>query len=456
MTAIASPIPFYDDAPALEAAAPLEGRCPTGFFLFLLVNATLFIRPSEIAESLEGLPIYEVLVSLCLICSYPAVLQQLRWRSLRSNPATLFVLGLLPAIALSHLSHGNTYEMRTQSFDFLKVVIYYLLLTALVDSRPRLRRFLTTVTVCVTLIASLCLLQYYDVIDIPSLRVLREGAASDPDALGGVTLLRLQAMGIFHDPNDFSLILVVAILAVMHSMIQSTSWIVRAAHLAPLSVLGGAFALTQSRGGFLSLAVGVSVLAVARWGLKRSVPALLIALPVMLILFGGRQTDINLDSNDTSGSRVALWRDSMSFFHQFPFFGNGSNTLADAIGYVSHNSYVHAYAELGFLGGTCFVGACYLLILGLVRCTTTDLGDSGLAGWRPCVLAIVAAYTAGLFSLTRLYSSPTYLALGMGTSYLGIVRNSGGTVVPKHVFRRTVLVSCGCIVFLHVFIRIVV
>src|SRR5690349_2803861 len=50
-------------ASSLRPSVPLSlvsSSSSTGFILFLLVNATLFIRPSEISPSLEGLPIYNV------------------------------------------------------------------------------------------------------------------------------------------------------------------------------------------------------------------------------------------------------------------------------------------------------------------------------------------------------------------------------------------------------------
>ena len=36
------------------------------FWVFVLVNATLFIRPSEVVPALDKLPIYNVLIVICL------------------------------------------------------------------------------------------------------------------------------------------------------------------------------------------------------------------------------------------------------------------------------------------------------------------------------------------------------------------------------------------------------
>ena len=52
--------------PAAPAAAPRHGL---GFFLFLLVNAALFVRPAEVVPALVGWNIYEVLILACLAAS---------------------------------------------------------------------------------------------------------------------------------------------------------------------------------------------------------------------------------------------------------------------------------------------------------------------------------------------------------------------------------------------------
>src|SRR5581483_9793333 len=121
------------------ASAP---ACALGFALFLLVNAALFIRPAEIFPSLEELPVYELLIVTCLLFSLPVVVSQLNSRSLKANPTTACVLGLLAAVVLSQLTNFSLYGARTGGFDFAKVVVYYLLCVGLLNSVARLRNFL--------------------------------------------------------------------------------------------------------------------------------------------------------------------------------------------------------------------------------------------------------------------------------------------------------------------------
>jgi hypothetical protein len=72
-----------------------------GFFLFLLVNATLFIRPAEIIPELLDLPIYNVLILSCFGVSFPAVVRRLRARALAEEPLSMCVVGLLVVVTCS-------------------------------------------------------------------------------------------------------------------------------------------------------------------------------------------------------------------------------------------------------------------------------------------------------------------------------------------------------------------
>ena len=78
------------------------------FFLFLLINATLFIRPAEIVPALLDLPIYQVFILGCLLVSLPAVMEQLSIRSLVERPASACVVGVLASVVLTGSTSSST------------------------------------------------------------------------------------------------------------------------------------------------------------------------------------------------------------------------------------------------------------------------------------------------------------------------------------------------------------
>lgn len=445
--------------PELGVVAGATSRCPIGYGLFILLNAVLFVRPAEIVPDWDGLPIYQCIIIACLIASWPVILPQLTWSSLKKNPITLCVLGLLPAIILSHLSHGDTFYARQGGTEFSKVILYYLLLVGLIDSPTRLRSFLLIITGFVLVTAILSLMTHFGLIHIEALEDLLEGYNDDlpPEAQVGV-IVRIRAMGIFNDPNDFCLILNAAAFICLHFLLGQRGWLFRFLWALPIALSLYGVALTQSRGGFLATLAGALVMVFSRLPWKRAVWIAALLLPGMLVLFAGRSTNIDVnDEGDTAQGRILLWRDSMVVFHHNRYFGLGENMIVDEIGHVSHNSYVQAYAELGFLGGTFFAGAFYLSVLGVGRLRPRKAPglDPQLVSLRLCLLPVLAEYMMGMYSLSRNYVNTTYLMLGVVGAYLALADASGFDVpiMNRRLVRNVVLASIGCVLYFEVFVR---
>lgn len=439
---------------------PAGGRCRLGFALFILVNAALFVRPADIVEGWEGLQIYQYLIIACLLASLPVVIPQLKWSSLRKNPITLCVIGLLPAIVMSHLSHGDTWYAKSGAIEFGKVVLYYLLLMGLIDSPARLRRFLIIFVGFVLCITILCLLNHHEFIDIPALADLKEGY--DPDLLSfeqGEVLIRLRAMGIFNDPNDLCLILNAASFICLHLLIENKNLLVRLGLAACIMTMLYALALTQSRGGFLSLLVGLIVFLFTRVSRKQAVLIGAVVLPVIFVIFAGRITNIDInDTNDTAQGRIQLWRDALIQFHHMPLFGFGEGQIQGEIGNVVHNSFVHGYAELGLFGGTFFVAAFYVAVVGLARLTSSRAPTlpPDLRSLRICLLPVLASYMMGIYSLSRNYVIATYLVLGIVAALLGFASKAGGEVpmITRRLIRQIALASVACVFYFEAFVRV--
>ena len=102
-----------------------------GFFLFILLNATLFFRPHELIPEFGEPPIYNVIILACLAVSSSAVLRQLTSSSLSKDPIAACALCLLGSVVLSNLSHLRFGEAISSGIEFIKLLVYFLLLVAL-------------------------------------------------------------------------------------------------------------------------------------------------------------------------------------------------------------------------------------------------------------------------------------------------------------------------------------
>ena len=425
-----------------------------GFLLFILVNATLFIRPAEIVPELLELPIYNVLMIASIICTLPAILKQLSVRSLISSPITACVLGIQAMVILSHLGNGNSYYARTMGLEFLKIVLYYLVLVSLLNTPARLQRFLTSLVWLIAIMASLALLHYYGKITLPSMETLtREEVDQSTGEVYNV--LQLQGTGIFSDPNDLCLILVTGMVICLHGMSDRRLGLFRAAWAAPLILFGYTLALTSSRGGFLGLLAAMIVTFCARFGVKRSLPLIVLGLPTMFLLFAGRQTNISTSSG-TGQARIQLWAAGLDVFRQRPFFGVGQGLIADEITQETHNSFVHCYPDMGFFGGTLF-----LTLFGASVVTLRRLGarpdaivDPDLRRLRPYLLGIVAGYMAGMTSISRAYIAPTYMIPALVAVFAHLAADEPPLQLSGRFVRNALIGSVIFLIFTYIYVRL--
>jgi len=311
----------------------------------------------------------------------------------------------------------------------------------------------------------LSLLQFHGVLDLHAdeygISILnRRGIQVNEDTGEVATIQQLRASGIFSDPNDFSLVLVTSIL-VSTDLPLSAAPFTRPVWLVTLAISSYAFALTKSRGGFLSLLAGIAVYAITRAGWKRALVAGVFALPLLLFVFSGRQTSINVsDQNDTAFGRVALWYEGIQQFKSSPLFGMGFGEFGERVGLVVHNSYVHSYTEMGFLGGTLFACAIGLPLMAMYRLRRGQSPDGAfeLNSLQPVLFSVLAAYAVGIFSISRAYAIYTYLVLGVSTAFLCVAAEQvSGVIQPLNarLVRRMLVGSVALFLVIFVFVRVV-
>jgi putative inorganic carbon (hco3(-)) transporter len=268
-------------------------------------------------------------------------------------------------------------------------------------------------------------------------------------------LVRLCGTGVFNDPNDYALILILAMCGCGYGLGERRWGSMRWALLVPLALLGYALVLTHSRGGALSGIAAIMAYLATRLGWRNALPILWLLLLPLPALIPSRQTDLNLDDpEDSFQQRLELWGLSLDAFRSSPVLGIGQGKLVDTIGFVSHNSFIHAFAELGLIGGVAFLGAFYLLARGLL---SAQCAERDIARLRPYILAIVVGYGAGLLSLSRCYTVTTQLVLGLGTASLAVACRSAGAALPRLDLRCVVGITAVGLLFLasaYMFVRV--
>jgi hypothetical protein len=432
-----------------------EGKQSLDYPLFIVLNAILFLRPTEVIPALDGLPLYNATIICCLVASFSKIGRSLSLRSLVGRPISLCVLGLLPAVVLSHLSHGSLGGARESFSEFSKVVLYYFLLESTLDTERRLNGFFNWLCVFIAIVASLTTAAYHDWFDLPAFAPHREWA-TDPESGELYLNARLQAVGIFGNPNDFSRILLVAMALCLFRMNRRHTGLKRWVWGAPPVLFGHALALTQSRGALLALLAGLLAFYCAKYGRKAALPAL-ITFPLILAVFSGRQTEFSTDSG-TAQDRIKLWSEGFGLFRRAPLFGVGMNQFVDEVGMAAHNSFLNCYSELGLVGGSLFFGANYFALAGLIvrRKEPLEILKGDLARMGPYLLGILVLYQVGMLTSNRSYSLPTYMILGL-VAVFARTREANTTSsrnLTADMFLRMMLISVVFIISLYLFVRL--
>jgi hypothetical protein len=463
------------------------------FFLFVVANAMLFIRPSELVPELGDVELYRYFIIACLIVGLPVIIQQLFTRCAGVPPVAGCVLGLFPAVVLSHVSQGNADEALDQGIEFFKVLVYFLLLLGLLTTTTKLRQFLYWLVLFCAALAAVAVLRYHADLGAPA-PPPKKTPAENPegknvgvhgtsvkeqvrDEKSGelVDVNRMCGTGIFNDPNDLALVLITAIPLCLYWLTDPKRKAARPLWIAVLMVLGYALALTYSRGGFLALLAGLLVMFQVRFGGKKSLGLALLVLPLLFLVFAGRMTSISA-SEGTGQSRIQLWSDGLTFFQQAPFFGIGMDGYSKVSRHVAHNSYIHCYAELGLFGGTLFLGAFYFALRGLYSArpdaedpdepevrpgaaVTPPPESAELRRLHPYLLAMLVSYAVGIAFLSRSYIVPTYLLLGLAVAFMRL--RAAGTVTRtpawcKLVLPRLIGISFCFLIASYTFVRLFV
>lgn len=390
------------------------------FVLFLLLNAVLLIRPEEFFPDIAGLRLYLITIVLCTLTSLPRLQELLSLRSLQYRPVEVCIILLLASTILSLCMRGRISEALLDfGPEFAKVVLYYFLLIAIIDTPSRFRAFITAIVLLVVVLTSIALAQFYGVADFPNI-VPCIDKATDPLTGEEVPFPRMVSSGIFNDPNDLCLILGLGILCCIYGATTTTTGFAsRLLWFAPIPLFAFSILQTHSRGGLLGVLAGGAAYLFSRYGGPKSIPYAVGGVVAALLAIGGRQGSIS--GGGTAHERLMFWAQGLTELFSQPVYlltGLGNGWFVNENGLVAHNSFVQAYVELGIIGGGAFIGAFYLAARIIYGFGQGIKAPSWIIHARHFGFASVIGYAVGCFSITRNFIVPTYLTLGIASALL--------------------------------------
>jgi hypothetical protein len=201
-----------------------------------LVNylAFLYIRPQDFVLALQGMPIMLVLGvgTAALVFLHRAVRH--RRLVLAPVPQHLFVLWFYLAIVVSQMAQLKLHGALDASLEFVPTVVMYFLIVELVDSWKRIKIILILLVHLTLALAIQGLVMHFT-----------------GTGFGGKQAYegRIQAVGIFSDPNDLALIINCVLPLVVLWLLQSRSLLIKIYSFFVIILFVYAIFLTASRGG---------------------------------------------------------------------------------------------------------------------------------------------------------------------------------------------------------------
>ena len=449
-----------------------------------MANAALFVRPSELFPALGDVQIYLAMIVSAMLCNLRGMQDQLRPRSLIQQPVNLCVVGMVIAIPMSLIvSQFYLGGAADGAWTMFKIVCYYLMLVSVINTPHRLRQFMLVTAVCSTIVVAVSILDFQafkskwvgntdlalqvekdKLVDFDDRVLWHVVEVHGVDALGNAVYgFRMRGLGIFNDPNDVAILIAVVSFICVYFMTDTKLSVARFLWLIPLAILAFGYVETQSRGGLLAIGAAGMVWLTMRYG--KQVAILMgvmgmLAAPVAL----GRAANMNI-SDGSGQERIQIWGEGLEALKSSKFpFGIGQHSFADVAGHVAHNSYVHAFVELGFVGGSLFFGMFFLPGYAFYCMKRYGIVSTSpeIRRMMPFVAGILTAWCVGMGSLSRCYTPSTYMIVGLCAAYInlaGFHRPKPAPIISLNrvTAQRWAVCSFGllmcCFVFVRVFAR---
>jgi O-antigen ligase len=316
-----------------------------GLFVF---NFLLYARPQEMFPELLGsFPLVKI-IAIATLFAYLAAKLSAGERFTIWTPELMMVLAIaFLGIAFTPIAAAPQDSLNVLLDTFLKIVIIFVLMINLLNTKSRLRAIMSLSVICGSALGLFAIINYVNG------NFMMQNKQSTNRVVGIV-------QGMFGNPNDLALSLNVLLPLSVAFALSSRGW-KRGFYFACTAILTIGVIVTFSRGGFLGLlAAGLVLL----WKLSRrnrglAVLAFVLAtgffLAVMPAGYSNRLTTIFSIEEDPTGSsqarRELLNRAAqVASNHLIIGVGMGNFHIYSIREQVAHNSYLEIAAELGLLG----------------------------------------------------------------------------------------------------------
>lgn len=359
------------------------------FFIFLII-----IRPQDFVQGLVGTRIVFYVMGFMSIAW---LISDIKKELIRTQLDKFVVFFLIWCSVSTINTHWMSYVVET-SIEQLKLLLIYFLVITVINTKARFHIALWCIVGFMFLVATMGILQAFG-IDLTG-----AGMGFAPDK--GVWQIR--GAGNFDNPNDLAYSVVLIVPFALGRLLVGPGLAIRFFCFGTLTTALYCIYLTQSRGGLLALIVCLAFWFLS-WArsptLKRA--ALVVSLVGVIATFSLQTSGYRNDGS--AMGRVEAWVAGMEMIQSHPLLGVGKGQFTEHHLRDSHNSYVRAGADTGFVGLYAFVGILFTLFYFLKRpeCSAEmRVYHSGFVGY-------FSSFAVGSIFSTRTYDIVFFVMVAM-------------------------------------------
>ncbi len=216
-------------------------------------------------------------------------------------------------------------------------------------------------------------------------------------------------IGVFNDPNDMGMFLVMNIPIAIFFMVNTQRFLMKLMWLAVAGVLVMGIYWTGSRGSLVGVMAVLFSFFYLRFGRVKSLVLASLSVPGVIIVMSSFRT-ISKD-DESAMQRLTAWYEGIQMLFHRPLFGFGKERFLEYHYKVAHNSFVTVMAELGVVGymlWMTFVLLCMIMLLKVINLKKTEHAkDPKLS--REISLAIFLQVSLIGFCSTAFFISRSYV-----------------------------------------------
>ena len=401
----------------------------------------LYLRPQDYVLALQNIPIMLALSAATFVLMILHMAVRYRMIALPRVPQNLLMLWFYAAIVVSQLMWLNAANTIDATLDFLPTLVMYFLIATLLSTHRKLKFTVNLIVIATVVLAVSGLIQYFT-----------------GKGLGGKETYegRIQAVGIFSDPNDLGLALVVVLPYFYLKLTEMTPLWQKPLAFGGLALIMYALFLTQSRGGILALGVLLVLLLIRRVG---KTIGLVAGGVVFLAIFAlaPRMGTISTEEASAAG-RVEAWSIGLTLLQTYPLFGVGAHNFTEYHFRTAHNSFVLCAAELGMFGLLAWVMLIYLSIKNnefIAAEVSRSARMRDIAIYVDTIRYGLIAFAVGSYFLSRTYNELLFIFVGLSAAVTNIfVKESGSryALMEKRDFVNALLWTAGVWMFTKAFL----